>query len=251
MPGTVPFSAGTLTCGLPRGDKMCSRLHSFGSTCGSQSGSPAPSTTPFRIGKARLRLHSVGALGSGAMGIRSCSLAQGRIVWRPFVAPPPRPALCRILSLQPGVLVLAPGGVISRQRLDCALVPCRIVSRHHVAPTPFLAFRPRPLSRRPFEPTVAPSRGLSRPCPALPPAQGFNASGFAVVAPSAAPASSTPVVSSAGAGTAFTRAPMPDHLARLCAAIAGPADSKCADSPLPTCPMARQHVYGDFFTPKT
>src|SRR6266850_4625366 len=53
--------------------------------------------------------------------------------------------------------------------------------------------------------SVAPSRGaLSCPCSASPPARGPNASGFVVVALSATLASSTLVITSAGAGTAFT-----------------------------------------------
>jgi hypothetical protein len=57
----------------------------------------------------------------------------------------------------------------------------------------------RALSHRQGAFAFAPSRGtLSRPCPASPPAQGSNTSGYAVVAPSATLASLTPAVFSGG-----------------------------------------------------
>ena len=118
------------------------------------------------------------------MGIRSRLLRLH--LWRSCVAPTPSLALCRILSWRSG-------SVISRQRLDCVL-----------APRPSSPSAQGPLDGHSTRLcSVAPSRGtLSCPCPASSPAQGSNASSFALVAPSATLASSTLAVSSAREGTA-------------------------------------------------
>ena len=101
------------------------------------------------VSQARVRLGWQGALvfalacgrGSSAASRGSCPHA---------VAPSRVGAVCLHLR------------VILRQRLGCALAACYVVTRHHVAPTPFLAFHPRPLSRCPMQRMLALSCAISR-----------------------------------------------------------------------------------------
>jgi len=119
--------------------------------------------------------------------------------------------------------------------LSLSLHPSTVTASHSSASStclPSVGLLRGTMSSAPHVPHVVPlSSTVSHSCLALPPAQGSNASGFAVAAPSAMLAGLTLAVSSVGAGAVFMTRDTPPGLHIPMAAWTSPRCSKPLGSP--------------------